>query len=112
MDKQTRKACRKTVAYRNSLRHDPLQRRARMAAVIRQHEHNGRLFLEVWGRDCDLMERTELRTIDANVPALVSFENETANNAEGSWSISILSAEEAARFTASWGERAEEMLGY
>lgn len=52
----------------------------------------------VWSRDCDCCEGTSLSYIRASLPAYDAHCAYLANGAEGPWSISIASPDDAAEF--------------
>ena len=93
-------------------RFDRLAVRASVKTMLDARNRDGRAYIQIWQRDCDLAEGTELREIPANVPAFVRLENETYDNAEGPVSIAILTPEEADGFVATFRDRAAEAAGY
>jgi len=64
-------------------------------------DDNGDVAVAVWSRDCDMVEGTHLVHIQADYNAYLDLVDEQERNAEGSWSLTILSPEQATKFVAS-----------
>lgn len=85
----------------------PLGRGA-LADLIRQHAHNGKVWLEVWQRDCDCVEWTERRQIAATVSAFIALNAQIGDDADGPFSVSILSQQDAAEWQSNQRDRITE----
>jgi hypothetical protein len=80
--------------------------------AINESAHEGKLYVIVWGRDCDHTESQYLRTIPANRHALNKLEDWIADGAEGPFTLSIISHKESLDFEASQFDRAAYNAGY
>jgi hypothetical protein len=84
----------------------------RLMKEIRKHEVNGMVYIQVWGRDCDQCESTSMSSCKATRSAYEAFENDIWEHAEGPQRLTIVSAEDASEFKASFRDRAAEMMNY
>ena len=80
--------------------------------VIKANARHGEIAVVVWGRDCDLCESTQLVTVDASVDAYKQLYYSVEDGAEGPFSLTIISPEEADQFSPSTRDLAAEMMGY
>jgi hypothetical protein len=69
--------------------------------IVRQmkdHAKNGKLWVEIFNRDCDLVESTEKEEVAATLDALFALEEQVYREAEGVCWVRILTQAEAERF--------------
>jgi hypothetical protein len=71
-----------------------------------------RVFVVVWGRDCDQCESTTCFSIAAHLAAYRELEESVYDDAEGPTSITLVSAREAAKFEPSFRDRRAEQYNY
>lgn len=89
------------IAQVNGLCQDKLATREELAERLWFFaDDDGTVAVEVWSRDCDCVEGTELYRIPASVMAYEQFANRMYDNAEGSMSLTILTSEQAESFKA------------
>ena len=68
--------------------------------------------VHIWARDCDQMEVSYTRIIDATVLAFLRAESELHDNAEGPCSMSIMTEQEYNEFKPSQRDRRAEQYNY
>ena len=73
---------------------------------------NGRVCVEVWGRDCDLYESTSLNYIEPTVEAWAALDEALYRDAEGPYSMRILSPAAESMWNPYTRDRAAELAGY
>ncbi len=112
LNKGMKRALRRIVKTHTTGARDPLASRAEIKKQLGERGENGQVAIAVWSRDCDLAEGTSMHIIAANVPAFIVFEQNIYENAEGPVSIAILTPEEALCFSATFRDRAAEMMNY
>ena len=88
-------------AYGGDPECDPLLYRERLAQRIEEVRIPGtrEMWVQEWGRDCDMCESSSIRRIPASVLAFERRERRVAEDAEGSWSFYPISPDFAADFT-------------
>lgn len=92
---------------------DRLAQRARLRDLLAQRANpKGNVFIEVYSRDCDLTETTELFAIPAQVTAYRRVERDVFEGAEGPCSLHVLTPEEVRGWRPYLRDRAAEMAGY
>lgn len=83
--------------------------RARLTAKLLENaDADGNVAVRVWSRDCDMAEATRLTTIKANREAYFALWERIADEAEGPFTLTILSQEEAAEFQPHFRDRVLE----
>lgn len=80
--------------------------------TLAANSREGKTPVVVWGRDCDNAEATSLHTIDSNLDAYIKLYRSVENSAEGAFSVTIISPEEADEFHPTFRDRAAEQAGY
>lgn len=83
--------------------HVKLKRQLRM-----RKRADGKVAVEIWQRDCDMAEFTRMAVIDATTEAYHKLEDAVAQNAEGPYTLRVLSPVEAAAFKPESRDRALE----
>ncbi len=107
-----RRFLRRCTARALARRHDRLAIRARLKDQLEARSEDGRSYVEIWSRDCDLAEGTELRNIPTSVMAFRQLENLVTDGAEGPVIMTVLTPAEAAEWEASFRDVAAERAGY
>jgi hypothetical protein len=69
-----------------------------IARQIKDNAKAGKIWLEVFERDCDLFEVTRKKEIKASIDVLLAFNENVYMNAEGYCWVRILTQVEAKRF--------------
>jgi len=69
-----------------------------IARQIKNNAKDGKIWLEVFERDCDLVESTVLKELKASLDSLFAFDEDLYMNAEGHCWARILTQAEAKRF--------------
>jgi hypothetical protein len=64
--------------------------------------------VEIWERDCDMVEATRLETIDANLLALNRLYERLSRDAEGPFTVGMLTPNEAANWQRTYRDRVLE----
>lgn len=80
--------------------------------IIHDNEIDGKITVDDWGRDCDQFETTSLREIDATLDALATLVEDTSENAEGPWSLMVMTPREVDDWKRSERDRAAEQMNY
>lgn len=79
---------------------------------LRAHSTEGYAYCEVWGRDCDGVEATDLVRIPATLEAYRKLEQDVYENAEGPYSVTILPQEWVERWQPVFYDHYAEQMGY
>jgi len=69
-----------------------------IARQIKDNAKDGKIWLEVFERDCDLVELTVKKEVEASLDSLFAFDEDLYMNAEGHCWARILTQAEAKRF--------------
>jgi len=80
--------------------------------LIEDNGVDGKLSVEEWGRDCDQVEATSLREIDATLDALATLVDNVQEYAEGPWSLTVMTRDEVANWQRSERDHRAEQMGY
>lgn len=80
--------------------------------IIQDNEIDGKITVEDWGRDCDQYETTRLREIDATLDALATLVEATSENAEGPWSLMVMTPKEVEKWERTERDHAAEQMNY
>lgn len=75
--------------------------RALIADLLKRHARNGMVSVEVWSRDCDGTSGTSLSRIPATLQSYRALWLREAEDAEGPFTLQIISPEQAQAFRAS-----------
>jgi hypothetical protein len=62
--------------------------------IIRQNATDNKIVVEVWGRDCDQAESSNLCTLDASIDALATLVDNVQEKAEGPWGVTVMTPSE------------------
>ena len=82
--------------------HETLEKRWDDMKDIADYSVDGKVWVRVWGRDCDHCESTSIRLIDANYWALEAVRDVVYDDAEGPCSVHIIREDEAKLFKPSF----------
>ena len=69
-----------------------------IAQQIKDHAKDGKLWVEIFNCDCDLVESTEKEEVEASLDVLLALDEEVYMKAEGYCWVRILTQAEAERF--------------
>ena len=72
----------------------------------------GKLTVELWGRDCDQFESTSLKEINASLDSLATIVEDMSDNAEGAWSLKVMTPREVDDWERSEHDHAAEQMNY
>ncbi len=109
---QKRKLCKAIARFQITIE-DRLAIRQQTAKLIEERKAgDGKVYVEVWQRDCDLMEVSEVRTIESCVMAFEKLANGIYDNAEGPVRITIMRPADLKDWQPIYRDLAAEMAGY
>lgn len=72
----------------------------------------GKLTVELWGRDCDQFESTSLKEINASLDSLATIVEDMSDNAEGAWSLKVMTQDELATWKQQSVDHRAEQLNF
>ena len=74
---------------------DDLAQRVEINQLIKSLEHDGSVYVQIWGRDCDMVESERVTKIPAGFYHYRKLYDREYNNAEGPCSVCLISKEDA-----------------
>jgi len=74
---------------------DDLAQRVEINQLIKSLEHDGSVYVQIWGRDCDMVESERVTKIPAGFYHYRKIYDREYNNAEGPCSVCLISKEDA-----------------
>jgi len=74
---------------------DDLAQRVEVNQLIKSLEHDGSVYVQIWGRDCDMVESERVTKIPAGFYHYRKLYDREYNNAEGPCSVCLISKEDA-----------------
>lgn len=74
---------------------DDLAQRVEVNQLIKSLEHDGSVYVQIWGRDCDMVESERVTKIPAGFYHYRKLYNREYDNAEGPCSVCLISKEDA-----------------
>ena len=74
---------------------DDLAQRVEVNQLIKSLEHDGSVYVQIWGRDCDMVESKRVTKIPAGFYHYRKLYNREYDNAEGPCSVCLISKEDA-----------------
>ena len=74
---------------------DDLAQRVEVNQLIKSLEHDGSVYVQIWGRDCDMVESERVTKIPAGFYHYRKLYYREYNNAEGPCSVCLISKEDA-----------------
>ena len=74
---------------------DDLAQRVEVNQLIKSLEHEGSVHVQIWGRDCDMVESERVTKIPAGFYHYRKLYDREYNNAEGPCSVCLISKEDA-----------------
>ena len=74
---------------------DDLAQRVEVNQLIKSLEHEGSVHVQIWGRDCDMVESERVTRIPAGFYHYRKLYDREYNNAEGPCSVCLISKEDA-----------------
>ena len=74
---------------------DDLEQRVEVNQLIKSLEHDGSVYVQIWGRDCDMVESVRVTKIPAGFYHYRKLYDREYDNAEGPCSVCLISKEDA-----------------
>ena len=74
---------------------DDLAQRVEINQLIKSLEHDGSVYVQIWGRDCDMVESERVTKIPAGFYHYRKLYDREYDNAEGPCSVCLISKEDA-----------------
>lgn len=74
---------------------DDFAQRVEINQLIKSLEHDGSVYVQIWGRDCDMVESERVTKIPAGFYHYRKLYDREYNNAEGPCSVCLISKEDA-----------------